>query len=47
VQNTILNNDQIQTACLFNSDVGSKGIVLTGSMLTAFQTFKADPTFVQ
>ena len=47
VQNTIMGNDSILIACLFNSDVGSKGIVLTGSMLTTFQSFKTTATFKQ
>ncbi len=47
IQNTILANDRIAIACAFNSDVGSKGLVLTGSMLTAFKQFKANTKFVQ
>lgn len=47
IQNVILNNDRIAVACLFNSDVGSKGLVLTGPMLTSFKQFKTNDKFKQ
>ena len=45
--NEILDEPSVQTALLFNSSTGAKGVVLTGSMLTAFQTGKADPRVLQ
>lgn len=47
IQNTILANDRIVIACCFNSDVGSKGLVLTGPMRTLFMNFKTNEKFVQ
>lgn len=47
IQNTILSNDRIAMACVFNSDVGSKGLVLAGPMLTSFKQFKANEKFKQ
>jgi hypothetical protein len=37
----------VEVALLFNSDTGAKGVILTGSMLTAFKTKKADPRVLQ
>jgi hypothetical protein len=47
VSNVILNNDRIAIACVFNSNVGSKGIVLSGSMLTTYKNLKANAKFKQ
>lgn len=47
IQNTIAANDKIAIACVFNSDVGSKGLVLTGSMLSSFKAFKSSSKFKQ
>jgi hypothetical protein len=45
--NTVANNDRIAVACVFNSSVGDKGNVLTGSLLTTYKNLKANAKIIQ